>query len=194
VKFLKPINDGESINDKRVFILETEETIFDVSVKHYLINEGDCLRLHYQVDDSNKLEKTRYSVKSGDYLNEKEVIDIITMQFESTRLYNGLPRFGSSGFLTEEGFNKIISGIKSELDKNNDLANAFATPFINYLESQSLRPNPSGNNKYSWLSDCPFSFHGHYMMVSTKENTFGCGWCKKKGSQKDLENYFKNKI
>tara|TARA_B110000503_G_scaffold114672_1_gene172430 strand:- start:481 stop:642 length:162 start_codon:yes stop_codon:yes gene_type:complete len=27
MKFLKPINDGDSINDKRVFILETEETI-----------------------------------------------------------------------------------------------------------------------------------------------------------------------
>jgi len=70
MKFLKPINDGKSINDKRVFILETEETIFDVSVKHYLIDEGDCLRLHYQVDDSKKLEKTRYSVTSGDYLND----------------------------------------------------------------------------------------------------------------------------
>ena len=191
MKFLETINDGKSINDKRVFILETEETIFDVSVKHYLIDEGDYLRLNNQVDDSKKLEETTYSVKSGDYLNEKEVIDIITMQFESTRLYSGLPRFGSSGFLTEEDFNKIISGIKSELDKNNDLANAFATPFINYLESQSLRPNPSGNNKYSWVVNCPFSSHGHYMMVSTKENTYGCGWCKKKGNQKDLEEYLK---
>ena len=189
MKFLKPINDGMSINDKRVFILETEETIFDVSVKHYLIDEGGCLRLHYQVDDSNKLEETRYSVKSSDFLNKKEVIDIITMQFESTRLYNGLPRFGSPGFLTEEDFNKIISGIKSELDKNN----AFATPFINYLESQSLNPKPSGHNKYSWLADCVFSNHGHYMMVSTKENTYGCGWCREKGNQIDLEDYFKNK-
>ena len=193
MKFLKPINDGKSINDKRVFILETEETIFDVSVKHYLIDEGDCLRLHYQVDDSKKLVETRYSVTSSDYLNEKEVIDIITMQFESTRLYNGLPRFGSPGFLTEEDFNKIISGIKSELDKNNDLANASTTPFINYLDSQSLNPKPSGHNKYSWLADCPFSNRKHFMMVSTKENTYGCGWCKKKGSQKDLEDYFKNK-
>jgi hypothetical protein len=32
MKFLETINDGKSINDKRVFILETEETIFDVSV------------------------------------------------------------------------------------------------------------------------------------------------------------------
>jgi hypothetical protein len=116
MKFLNPINDGKFINDKRVFILETEKTIFNVSVKHYLIDEENCLRQHYQVDDSKKLEKTTYSVKSSDYLNEKEVIDIITMQFESTRLYSGLPRFGSPGFLTEEDFNKVISGIKSELD------------------------------------------------------------------------------
>ena len=73
MKFLETINDGKSINDKRVFILETEETIFDVSVKHYLIDEGDCLRLHYQVDDSKKLEETRYSVKSGVYLNKKDL-------------------------------------------------------------------------------------------------------------------------
>jgi hypothetical protein len=31
------------------------------------------------------------------------------------------------------------------------------------------------------------------MMASTKENTYGCGWCKKKGNQIDLEDYFKNK-
>ena len=114
------------------------------------------------------------------------------MQFESTRLYSGLPRFGSPGFLTEEDFYKIISGIKSELDRNNDLANTSATPFINYLESQSLNPKPSGHNKYSWLADCPFSNHKHFMMVSTKENTYGCGWCKKKGSQIDLEFFYKN--
>ena len=118
MKFLKPISDGESINDKRVFILETEETIFDVSVKYYLIDEGDSMRLHYQVDDSKELEKTRYSVKSDDYLNKKEVIEIITMQFESSRLYNGLPRFGSPGFLTEEDFKKIENLLEEFCVKN----------------------------------------------------------------------------
>ena len=192
MKFLKQSKGGTSIKNKQVFILETEETIFDVSVKYYLINEGDCLKLYFRVSDSNALSETTYSIKDG--INKKEVITIITTQFESTLLYSGLPRFESPGFLTEDDFNKIISGIKDELDQAIDLANASKNSFINYLESQSLNLKPSGHNKHSWLSDCPFSNQKHFMMVSTKENTYGCGWCKKKGNQADLENYFKTKL
>lgn len=192
MKFFKTINDAKLIIDKSVFILETEETQLGILVKYYLVDEDDCLTLYTQVENFNKLDRTKFSIETAEYLNKEVVIDIIKKMFISLRFFNGLPQFESPGFLTKEDFNEIISSIKGELDKNNDLANRSKTSFIKYLNYQSLNPKPSGNNQYSWLADCPFSDSKHFMMVSTKENRYGCGWCKKKGNQNDLENHFKN--
>jgi hypothetical protein len=49
---------------------------------------------------------------------------------------------------------------------------------------------PSGFNAHFWLADYPFSNMKHFMSISAKTDTYGCGWCKKKGKQITLERYF----
>ena len=107
--------------------------------------------------------------------------------------WNGEPRFNSAGYLNQEDFESIVSEVKKEINDLKKEGLKTANHFTDYLESQSLVPRPTGENKHLWLANCPFSGGSHFMMISTETNTFGCGWCKKKGDQKALKDYLTKK-
>ena len=47
----------------------------------------------------------------------------------------------------------------------------------------------TGNTAYSWAAKCPNVNGKHQIMVSTKHDDWGCGYCQKKGDQKDLQKW-----
>ena len=59
------------------------------------------------------------------------------------------------------------------------------------LRYENLNPRPTGNTKYSWVASCPFAKGKHFIMVSTLNDDWGCGYCGKGGNQLDLDKWLK---
>lgn len=188
--FLSFVNNQKTKRDY-VFILETEESMWDVEVRYYLKNEDGYLKLYTTNDNNKEFHDCNVSLIINDSLSKRDVIKLLENYFEKWRIYNGLPRFRKEGLLDEKEFYAIINNIKEKRDHYMRRAMELKTPFIDYLKKVNLDPIPDGENEHQWLAKCPYSKGKHHMMVSTKNDTYGCGWCKKKGSQSDLENYLK---
>ena len=193
MQVLKKDKDGTAVADRPIFILETEETMLGILVKYFLVPEAGCLQLYYQVEEEPTLYKAEESIPKAPFLDKKQVVALFRKKFESLRLFNGIPKFVSGGYLKETDFKAIILEITRVLAENNALAKSIKTPLLRYLEAQGLQPKPSGLDAHAWLAACPFSNKKHFMMVSSKTNTYGCGWCKKKGGQASLVAYFEGR-
>ena len=188
--FLSFVNNHKTKRDY-VFILETEETMWDVEVRYYLKKEDNLLKLYKTNDTNEEFHNCDASLEINDYLSKKDVIELLENHFEKWREFYGLPRFRTEGLIDEKEFYTMVDSIEEKRDHYINKAKELKTPFIDFLEKANLDPIPNGKNEYQWLAKCPYSKGKHHMMVSTKNNTYGCGWCKKKGNQRDLENYFK---
>lgn len=190
--FLSFINNHKISRDY-IFILETEETMWDVDVRYYLKKEGNFLKLYTTNDTNEEFQNCNASLEINDYLSKKDIIELLEDYYEKWRTYGGLPRFRKEGLVDEKEFYTIIDSINKKKEHYIKKAKELKTPFIDYLEKVNLNPIPDGKNEYQWLAKCPYSKGKHHIMVSTKNDTYGCGWCKKKGNQRDLENYLKTR-
>jgi hypothetical protein len=47
-----------------------------------------------------------------------------------------------------------------------------------------LNPRPSGTSPTAWIANCPGT--NHFLMIGTQDNTFSCGWCKRRGGPEEL--------
>jgi hypothetical protein len=175
----------------RLKLFETEETIWDIKVTYYATIEDGYVVLSKSTELSDEIKECVRDKVVSDLKND--IFNQLERYFEDWLLYYDLPIFIKGWYLTESNFNLIISNIRFKFNRVKQEAEKSRTTFIDYLESVGLRPRPSGGNKFSWMADCPFSKGKHWMMVSTKNNNYGCGWCKKKGNQWDLENYLKTR-
>ncbi|MDA9277680.1 hypothetical protein N9P63_02045 [Polaribacter sp.] len=175
-------------NSQELFLLETLETMFDVPTYLYLI---DGKKLFYKTSKDGDYTESEYKLEFNLEINKKSVYNFVKGYCAYTIKWNGEPRFNSPGYLNQEDFESIVSEVKDELQASKKEGLITANHFTEYLESQSLNPKPTGDNKYLWQANCPYSGGNHFMMISTETNTFGCGWCKKKGDQKALKDYLK---
>jgi hypothetical protein len=171
---------------QELFLLETLETIFDASIYLYLI---DGKKIFYKTSKDGDYTEAGYKLEFNSEVNKKSIYNFVKGYFSYSIRWNGIPTFNSAGYLNKEDLESIISEVKDELQALKKEGLITANHFTKYLESQSLDPRPSGDNKHLWLANCPFSGGSHFMMISTESNTFGCGWCKKKGDQKALKDY-----
>ena len=176
--------------NKELFLLETLETIFDASIYLYLI---DGKKLFYKTSKYGNYTETGYKLEFNSEINKKSIYNFVKGYYAYSIRWNGEPRFNSAGYLNQEDFESIVSEVKKEINDLKKEGLKTANHFTDYLESQSLVPRPTGDNKHLWLANCPFSGGSHFMMISTETNTFGCGWCKKKGDQKALKDYLTKK-
>ena len=186
-------NLAPQFTNHKVFILETLETMYDISVSLFLVKGTEEIKLCYRTGNEGGYIETKYTLKTTAILNKKEVFELVKEYFSSSIRWHGLPRFYATGYLNQKDLNDIISALEIKIREFKDEGKKTANHFTEYLDSQSLNPNPTGDHKHSWQAYCPFSGNSHYMMISTENNTYGCGWCRKKGNQIDLEDYFKIK-
>ena len=146
-------------------------------------------KIFYKNSKDEEYTKTGYNLELNSEINKKSVYNFVKGYFSYSIRWNGEPRFNSPGYINQEDFESIILEVKKEIKDSKKEGLKTANHFTEYLKSQSLDPRPSADNKHLWLANCPFSGGSHFMMISTESNTFGCGWCKKKGDQKALKDY-----
>jgi 6-pyruvoyl-tetrahydropterin synthase len=170
------------------FVLETIETAWGLYIQyHYRITEDKYIQIAVSVEDDAPQIRAQYQLK---YSSVKENIKfVITEMFDANLLFNGYPQFHKSNTFSEKEFkNDLIEKLKNEKRLIYEKTKTNQTPLIKYLKEQDLEPNPSETNVGSWVAKCP-NGQKHFIMITTKNDQWGCGYCKKKGGLQDLQNW-----
>jgi hypothetical protein len=182
--------DASSIVHEFDYLMATAETMWDIKIKYfYRVTDDSYIQLAYKQDDSELKIIAQY--KSGGEDIKENLFFILRKTFEANFLYNGFPTFENSTVLTKLEFNSIITQMKDEIYGLRKLASELKTPLIRYLEGIHLNPRPTGETKYAWIASCPNAKGKHHIMVSTKYDEWGCGYCGKKGKKEDLDNWLR---
>jgi hypothetical protein len=174
------------------FVLETIETALGLYIQyHYRITEDKYIQIAVSVEDDAPKIRAQYQLK---FSSVKENIKFILKEmFDANLLFNGYPKFYKSNTFSEEEFeNELIEKLKSEKRLIHEKTKSNQTPLITYLKEQGLAPTPSENHIGSWVAKCP-NAKKHFIKITTKNDQWGCGYCKKKGGLKDLKTWI-NKL
>jgi amidohydrolase len=99
--------------------------------------------------------------------------------------------FIQSGIVTEAQFKGIIEKLKTELNNYAQIARENRSKIVDVAEELGLRPEPTGLGPYEWVARCPGT--SHHIYISTKTDSFGCGYCRRKGGPNELRSFVKER-
>ena len=172
------------------YLIEVEYEINGWEIEacyHYRITDDHYLQLISFSDDSPEIIKAQFKRTKASV--KENLSNLFRRYLDGARIYNGLPSYIDSAIFSKAEYDLLIQEIITVIKENQQKASAEKTPLIAYLERKELRPKPSGNNSISWVSKCP-SGGNHFLMVTTKPDAWGCGYCGRKGGIKELETWF----
>ena len=105
--------------------------------------------------------------------------------------------WGTSNYLSNDifsmaEFNQYLDKGIEAIRKKKDLAlqQSADNPIINYCKSTNLYPEPEGSGMTNWEANCA-SKRNHKMLISTKSNTWACGYWYTKGTLLNLQEWVK---
>ena len=147
------------------------------------------------IDDSDTSRKIIQWKTKAPFTDEKTALkEFLTDMFSYSGSCMGYPSFIESELISGLEFDQIRDkGIENiherqrqteEMGKNN--------PLILFCTEHKLHPQPLDHSPHSWQANCP-SGGRHHIMISTSTNTWGCGYCRKKGDLKDLHIWLQEK-
>ena len=166
-------------------------TIFDEEFNYfYRLTDDNYIQIAYSYSGSPIKIIAQYKLRFQDF--KENITFIVKNYIEANSPYNGYPTFYSSPIFTKQEFDTILNELKSERAAISKKSFQNITPLITYLKDNNLNPIPSGESPTNWRAQCP-SKRGHFIEVSTKTDTWGCGYCRRKGTQTDLENWLLEK-
>lgn len=177
----------QAIRNEFHYLIETIETIFDAEIKYYyrITDDGYILLAYTMFEDDLKII-AQYKLKY-DALKEN-IFFILRNRIEANLPYIGFPKFQNTPVLTKKEFEDLTDAILNEKTAISEQAKQNITPLINFLEERQLHPRPTGDTPFSWKARCPAGTI-HHIMVSSKHDEWGCGYCGRKGGLKDLEQW-----
>ncbi len=99
--------------------------------------------------------------------------------------------FHEAGLMTEAEYTAIINSIKVEREGNRDAAQKARTEIIALADELELRPEPTGTGKDQWQANCPGT--NHHLFIVSSTNSFGCGYCRRKGGPDELRTFVEDR-
>ncbi len=109
---------------------------------------------------------------------------LVTHLFRSRTGFASPSGFIKSGILAESEYKGVIEGLKRELDYYSQEAHANKSEIVDVAQKLGLSPEPTGSGPHGWSAGCPGT--NHPLFISTESNTYGCGWCRRKGGPEEL--------
>jgi TPR repeat protein len=98
--------------------------------------------------------------------------------------------FLAAGIISESAYNNLVKRIEQELEKNSRKARETETEIIKVARELGLYPKPTGKGPSHWYANCPGKIHGktgnHVLFINAATNSYGCGWCRRKGGVGEL--------
>ena len=179
--FMNPVDFGESVFFRRID--STDElwvATWDVELKKdYMEIEHDKKEL-FEVFGCAVTAPSEGTIKTA-------CQNLLTHLFRARENYNYPSDFVREGMVSETEFNHIVQFVKDEIASYAQQAEENKSEIVETAEELSLYPRPDGSSPYGWIAQCPRT--SHHLYISTKSNTFGCGWCKIKGGSAELREF-----
>lgn len=189
VKMNSALNFGttKGIRDQFQPLMDLLVTVFKEEFNYfYRVTDDGYIQLAYSYNGSELEIKAQYKLR---FQNLKEdIIFIVKNYLEANAPFEGYPLFENSSIFTKQEFDDIIASIENPKKVIIREALKNQTPLIHCLKENKLNPYPSGGSLTNWRAKCP-SGRAHTIMVSTKSDEWGCGYCRRKGKQEDLERW-----
>ena len=103
-----------------------------------------------------------------------------------SRVGFGWPVQWYAGDLVDEpAYMTLLDELSQGLDRNARAARKQKAPIIETARRLRLGPEPTCTSPVAWQARCPGA--NHYLYISSASNSFGCGWCRRKGGPEELE-------
>ncbi|WP_242094336.1 hypothetical protein [Aestuariivivens sediminicola] len=181
--------DTKNIAHEFIYLMDNSDLDWGTEFKYfYRITDDNYIQLAHRLNGGELKISAQFRLR---FKNLKEnIIFIVKENIEAHLPYEGFPVFEKSTVITEKEFNSIIQTIRDERNLMIEQAIAFQTPLIDYLREKNLNPRPSGNNPYSWVAKCPCGGN-HFLMIVTKTDNWGCGYCRRVGKLPELQAWLK---
>ena len=118
-----------------------------------------------------------------------QLLELLEFLVVSRGGYGWPSSFLKRGLLCRKDFDNKINKIEMELNqiREQTFGEGIGNPLIEKARKLRLNPEPCGTASHQWKARCPETHH--YLYISTDSNTFGCGYCKRKGGLKELVNF-----
>ncbi|EAQ96923.1 hypothetical protein [Congregibacter litoralis] len=131
---------------------------------------------------SDKQARAVLANRSGDTNTDAQSLFIALIRARWGHAWPG--RFYVPGVLSEQVYQKTLTGIAREGDLMASQASAIETSVVRTARELRLQPEPTGTSPSAWRARCSETNHSLY--ISTDSNTFGCGYCRRKGGEDEL--------
>jgi hypothetical protein len=148
-----------------------------------------------EVDHRNKEEKElQFPLKSEAANIIAELKNFLITIMSDRYNFVGTPVFVQSRIFSEATFDEMLKQGIILMDEKYDLAIKLNSEneLIKYCKSIGLNPEPEGSSPTNWEANC-LSGGQHRLMISTKSNEWGCGYCKRKGDINSLREWYESK-
>ena len=99
--------------------------------------------------------------------------------------------FIKPGMIDKQTFEKLMEETEDGFERNIKVARKLASPLIQVARKLGLGPQPLPNSITAWQAHCPGT--NHYLFISTQSDTFGCGYCRRKGGEDELKAFVKQR-
>lgn len=177
----------KDIHNQFQHFMDTLETMLGEEFNfYYRITDDNFIQLAYSYHDSELKITAQYKLRSKNL--KKNIVFIVKKCIEANAPFYGYPKFENSSVFTKREFDEIVQSIedKKTVVAKKSLKNI--TPLITFLKNNNLNPIPTGDSPNNWKAKCP-SRRSHFIMISTKTDAWGCGYCYRKGELPELEKW-----
>ena len=133
--------------------------------------------------------------RNGDELTA--CLKLIELLFRARHGFEWPEAFLVTGIVDESSFTSMVRKIEKELDENKQKARETETAIIEVARNLGLSPKPTGEGPSHWFARCPGKIHGktgnHVLFINAAEDSFGCGWCRRKGGVEELRAFVRER-
>ena len=188
------------LNTERVYkhFLRYDQSCFD-GIKYgftdLFFNFNQTTMFIKKVDNRNNKEiELQFPIKSENTNIIDEVKSFLICIMSDRNNFAGEPVFVQSKIFSKESFDAMLQQAIILMDEKYDLAmkSNSDNELIKYCKSIGLNPEPDGSSSTNWEANC-LSGGQHRLMISTKSNEWGCGYCKRKGDINSLREWYESK-
>jgi hypothetical protein len=88
------------------------------------------------------------------------------------------------GIIDKTAFTEIVGNLRCRLDRKAAARSHSDSAIVRAAKECELDPRPSGTSAVAWIANCPGT--SHWLMIGADSNTWGCGWCKRRGGPDEL--------
>jgi hypothetical protein len=118
-------------------------------------------------------------------------LNLLDRLFYARLGFNWPEEFIAGGIVNKSAFDSLVGRIEHELEDNAQKARETETEIIKVARELGLSPKPTGTGPTYWWARCPET--NHHLYINAAEDSFGCGWCKRKGAVEELRAFVRER-